>query len=142
MMYGKIEYDNIGNPICEICKQSFRRVLAHVRQTHSMSEREYKIEFGFDLGKGICSVESSELSKARVYENYDKCISKNLLTKGNKTRYNKNHKGRTKDMVSAQTKTRLKNRLKEPYMILAMKEVGHKLGKSGLGNLKRWGTKK
>ena len=53
MSYGIIEYDDSGKPICEICKKSFNRVLSHVRQAHQMSEREYKLAFGFDLVKGI-----------------------------------------------------------------------------------------
>lgn len=140
-MYGIIEYDSNGNPLCEICRGAFKRVLTHVRQVHSMNEREYKIQFGFDLQRGICSKDSSEISRVRVAENFDKCIGKNLLLKGNKTRFKTHHAGRKKEMVSAQTKLRLKQRLKEPYMVEAMKISGQKVGKSGLGNLKRWGNK-
>lgn len=142
MMYGIIEYDINGNPLCEICRGAFKRVLTHVRQSHGMTEREYKIQFGFDLGRGICSKESSELSRTRVYENFDKCVDKNLISKGNKTRFKNRHVGRGKEMVSAQTKIRLKERLKEPYMVAAMKKSGLRVAKSGLGNLKRWANKK
>lgn len=142
MAYGNIEYDEEGNPKCEICGLHFKRVLTHVRQKHFIDEREYKKEYGFDLYKGICSKESSEKSREKVFENYDKCIEKNLIKKGGESRFKKGHEGRTKDKVSAQTKAMLKERLKEPYMIEAMKKSGHKVGKSGLGNKKRWEYKK
>jgi hypothetical protein len=140
MAYGIIEYDSEGNPKCEICGQHFKRVLAHARQKHNINEREYKLQFGFDLIKGICSKESSEKTRAKTLSNYDKCISRNLIAKGVKTRKAKGDIGRTKDKVSAQTKQMLKDRLKQPYMIEAMKISGAKVGKSGLGNLKRWGN--
>jgi len=139
MSYGIIEYNDQGLPKCEICGKYFKRVLSHVRQKHFMPEREYKTMFGFDLRKGICSKESSELSKNKTLSNFDKCIKNNLLSKGNKSKFIKGHKGRTKDMVSAQTKIMLKKRLEEPYMKEAMKLSGEKMGKSGKGNVKRWG---
>lgn len=138
MAYGVIEYDNEGKPICEICKKSFNRVLSHVRQKHDMSEREYKITFGFDLGKGICSKESSERSRETTLANYDKCIGKNLIHCGKKSRYCKGHLGRTKDMVQEQTRLMLKKRLEEPHMVEAMRKSGERVGNSGLGNIKRW----
>jgi hypothetical protein len=138
MSYGVIEYDDNGNPICEICRKSYKRVISHVRQKHDMNEREYKIKFGFDLKKGICSKESSELSRERVMENYDKCIGDNLIKSGEKSRFKDGDKGRTKDKVSEQTRIRLRDRLKEPYMVEALKKSGKKVGESGLGNKKRW----
>ena len=138
MSYGIIEYDKNGKPICEICKKSFNRVLCHVSQKHNISEKEYKLEYGFDLLKGICSKESSKKSRESTLKNYDKCIKNNLLQNGDKTRFVKGTKGRTKDKVQEQTRIRLKERLKEDYMIDAMKKAGSKVGKSGLGNLKRW----
>jgi len=140
-MYGTIEYDSEGNPKCEVCGQCFKRVLTHVRQRHDLTEREYKIQFGFDLIKGICSKESSEKTRLKTLGNYHKCITKNLTLKGAKSRFKQGEKGRTKEMVSPQTKKRLKERLKEGYMVEAMKLSGQKVGKSGLGNLKRWGNK-
>lgn len=141
MAYGIIEYDDDGNPVCEICKKSFKRVLAHVRQKHFMNEREYKLQFGFDLGKGICSKDSSEKSRIKTLENFNKCIANNLLTKGATTRFVINSSGRTKDKVSEQTRKRLKARLKTKSMIAAMKKSGAAVGNSGLGNLTRWKNK-
>lgn len=138
MSYGIIEYDNDGNPICEICKKSFKRVLSHVRQKHFISEKEYKLTFGLDVGKGICSKESSERSREMTLANYDKCIGKNLIHGGEKTRFSNGSIGRTRDKVQEQTRIRLIERLKQPQMIEAMRESGRKVGKSGLGNKIRW----
>jgi hypothetical protein len=139
MSYGVIEYKD-GKPVCEICKRAFNRVLTHVWQKHGLSEREYKTTFGFDLNKGICSLKSAEKSRKKAIENYDKVIAQNLLKAGSKSRFKQGDEGRTKDKVSEQTKIRLKERLKEPKMIELMKESGRKVGKSGLGNKKRWGN--
>jgi len=141
MAYGVIEYEN-GKPICEICGKAFNRVISHVRQKHDMSEKEYKIQFGFDLYKGICSLESAEKSRIKALENYDLVIAQNLINNGSKTRFVKGGNGRTKDKVSEQTRNALKERLKKPFMLKVLKENGSRLGKSGLGNKKRWSDEK
>jgi len=138
MGYGIVEYDENGNPICEICGKAFKRVLSHVRQKHDMDEKTYKKINGFDLRKGICSKESSEATRKKTLENYDKCIGENLIKKGEKSRFDIGSKGRTKDKVSEQTRIMLKERLKTPKMKEAMKESGKKVGESGLGNKARW----
>lgn len=142
MAYGRVEYDEDGNPICEYCKKSFKRVLTHVRQKHGVTEREYKLQFGLELSKGICSAESAGISSLRAYDNYNKVIAINLINKGRRTRFKKGDPGRTADMVQEQTRIALVERLKQPYMQKAMKKSGRKLGKSGLGNQARWGNKK
>ena len=138
MAYGILEYNEEGKPKCEICGKFFNRVLSHVRQRHFLNEIEYKKQFGFDLKKGICSKESSEKSRIKTLDNYEKCINQNLKIKGFKNRFKIGDKGRTKDKVSEQTRIRLKERLKDSKMIESMRLSGIKLGKSGLGNLKRW----
>lgn len=135
---GIIKYDKHGNPICEICGKAFKRVLSHVRQKHDMSEREYKLKFGYDLKKGICSAESSQKSREAVFNNYEICIENNLLDHGIESRFQNGHEGRTKDQVSAQTKRRLIKHIKSIRTELEAKEAGVKLGRSGLGNKARW----
>ena len=109
MAYGIIEYDEKGNPICEICRKPFKRVLNHARQKHNISEKEYKKKFGFDLYKGICSQESANKSREKLMLHYDKVVSENLLQNGKTTRFKKGSKGRTRDQVSEQTRLRLAN---------------------------------
>ena len=140
MSYGKIEYNEDGQPKCEICGEYFNRVIAHARQKHEINEKEYKKRFGFDLRKGICSKESAEKSRERLFDNYDKCVTGNLLKNGAKSRFLKGSDGRGKEKVSEQTRIRLKERLKGKGMIAAMKKSGEKVGNSGLGNKKRWGN--
>lgn len=138
MSYGEIEYNPQGLPKCELCGQYYNRVLTHVRQKHAMTEREYKQMFGFDLIKGIISDVSKEKSRKAVLNNYDVVVLKNLLDKGNKTRFIAGNEGRTKSMVSAQTKQALKDRLKTPCMQKFLQASGQKVGLSGLGNKTRW----
>lgn len=141
MAYGKIEYDEEGKPICEICGGSFKRVTAHARQKHDISARDYKKMFGLDVRKGICSKESRELSRERLFDNYDVSVKSNLLKKGAKSRFKVGSKGRTKEQVSEQTLLRLKEGLNNPKMKEAMRASGKRVGESGLGNLVRWGSK-
>lgn len=107
-MKGIIRYDSNGKPICELCGKSFNRLLCHVRQKHDLSEKQYKSRFGLDLHKGICSKESAERTRIKTLSNYDTCIKRNLVDRGEGTRFTKGHEGRTKDKISEQTLRRLK----------------------------------
>lgn len=138
MAYGVIEYNEEGQPMCEICGKHFNRVAVHVKQKHQISEREYKLQFGFNLTKGICSKESAERSRERVFENYDKCIGKNLQLLGENTRFQVGSEGRTQEKVSEQTRLMLVDRAKNNMLPGKRKELGRTLGLSGLGNKKRW----
>jgi hypothetical protein len=136
MSYGVIEYDNEGKPKCEICGLSFHRVLRHVHDKHGINAREYKLEFGFDLKKGICSKESAEKTSLKAI------INENLSGQGEGSRFKKGYSGRTKEQVSEHTKLALKERLHAPERQEKMKEIGRKVGNSGLGNKSRWKDKK
>jgi hypothetical protein len=138
MAYGVIEYNEDGQPMCEICGNYFNRVIAHTRQKHHISEKEYKLQFGFNLRKGICSKESSEKSRERVFENYEQCIGKNLELLGQKSRFKVGSEGRTKEKVSEQTRLMLVDRAKNNLTAETRKKIGKELGISGLGNKKRW----
>ena len=107
MAYGIIEYNGEGKPKCEICEEYFDRVAYHVRQKHDMTAMEYKIAYGFDLHKGICSKESQEKSRVKAIENYENVIKCNLINNGKSTRFKAGSKGRTKDKVSEQTRIML-----------------------------------
>ncbi len=109
MSYGKVEYDINGNPICEICGKAYSRVLSHVRQVHDLSAKDYKLKFGLDLNKGICSKKSADKTRKQTMSNYESVIKNNLLIKGKKTQFKVGHNGRTKDKVSEQTLIRLKS---------------------------------
>ena len=113
MSYGIIEYDATGKPICEICGKSFHRVLSHVRLKHNMNHKEYKTKFGLDIKKGICSEESKNISRQYVLNNYDKCITANLIKNGKNTRFKKGSEGRKRNKVSEQTRLKLIEHMKK-----------------------------
>ncbi len=113
-MYGRVEYDENDKPICDICGLSFNKLGSHVRQSHRMTAREYKELFGLDLIKGIMSPRSTALAKRKLQENYDQCVTSNLIQGGANTRFEVGSKGRTKDQVSEQTRLRLShNKIQE-----------------------------
>ena len=90
------------------------------------------------IKKGICSKESAEKSRERVFENYEQCIGKNLQLLGEKTRFRFGSEGRTQEKVSEQTRLILVDRAKNNMLPQKRKELGRALGLSGLGNAKRW----
>lgn len=140
-MYGEVTYDKDGKPVCELCGNSYTRLMSHVWQKHNMLARQYKKRFGLNVSKSIISEESKRKSHDAVMKNYQSCVDSNLIRGGRATRYNKGHKGRTKDMVSAQDLKRIK-KLHTYQDKNKLKETCRKLGKSNLGNKKRWSPKK
>lgn len=85
-MYGKIEYNEKGKPMCEVCRKHFDRVIKHVVAAHGLSPADYKKMFGLDPRKGICSHHSAEKSRQAVRDN-PSVIQKNFLEKGAKYRF-------------------------------------------------------
>lgn len=110
--YGEVSYSPEGKPICHICCKAYDKVLSHVWQVHKLSAREYKRDFGLDVIKGIMSEESTEIARQRNKENYDLVVEENLLRRGEESRFEENHRGRTKDLVSEQTRRRLIKQLR------------------------------
>ena len=113
--YGEIIYDAGGLLVCHICgKGGFRALGHHVRQVHLdvvANMREYKEMFGLDLKKGILIEETRKIKAEKVWEN---ATILNLVSdKSIDSRFKKGDKGRTKDMVSEQTKRMLINRIAE-----------------------------
>lgn len=109
MAHGIIQYTPDGLPICEICNKGFHRVLRHVWLMHGLKQREYKLKFGFDLHKGICSEESALKSRLKTLEKYDQCITKNLHQGGQATKFKHGNSARSKDKISEQTLLKLKS---------------------------------
>jgi len=114
MAYGIIEYDKEGKPKCEICGKYFHRVITHVRQKHFLTTREYKEAYGFDVKKGICSLQSKEKSHNAVMANFDRVVRQNLMEGGKHSRFQKGGSGRTKEQVSEQTRRMLMKRFDLP----------------------------
>lgn len=127
-----------GKPICHICGKAFHRLMSHVRQKHGMTALSYKKTFDLNTTRGITSEESAKKSRDAVFK-YPNIIE-DLTTNGVKSRFKKGSIGRTKDKMSLQELNRLKQesgRVQTSEMV----ENCRKLGKSGLGNIARWGKK-
>lgn len=105
--YGEVQYDVNGNPICHICGKSFPKLGAHIWSGHKIKMREYCEIFGLDVKHGVCSKEYKNRMRDHVYKHYDTVVTKNLLKKGAKSRFKSGGKGRTKDMMSEQTRRRV-----------------------------------
>jgi len=107
MSYGKIEYDSEGKPICELCGKTFNNLGLHVWKDHNMKANDYKIMFGLDKKSGLLSHVTREKKSKATIANYDILIKRNLLERGKNTRFYEKNKGRTKNMLSEQTRQRL-----------------------------------
>lgn len=106
---GEITYNEDGNPICHICGKAYKKVLSHAYHTHGILAYDYKVEFGLETSKGILSKESRDL----ILENNDGINIDKMIEAGKKTRFKKGYKGRTRDMVSPQTRKTLILRLEK-----------------------------
>lgn len=58
-----------GKIQCLICKLWYRQVGSHIVQTHGITAREYRQEYGFDVKRGQLSEELRELKSKQVFEN-------------------------------------------------------------------------
>ena len=107
-MYGKVEYNELGLPLCEICGEAHHRLLRHVWLRHKISARDYKKMHGLPLKKGICSKETADKMREMIKSNFDSIVKANLLEKGAKHRFDKGNPGRTKDKIPPAEMERLK----------------------------------
>ena len=84
---GRIEHDINGKVICHICGRAFTRLGSHIKESHSMSIKEYKEKFG------LCAnarTTESNYSKTMRKLAYDNNMDKQLLEVGKNTRIKRN----------------------------------------------------
>ena len=105
--YGEVIKNPDGTLVCHICGKSFRKLGSHVYMSHDMTSREYKIMYGLDVQKGLITDEHRDTLHDLNSKHFDLVVRKNLIEGGKKTRFSKNSPGRTKDMISEQTKRKL-----------------------------------
>lgn len=105
--YGVITRDPNDKPICHICGRAFDALMTHARQTHRISEAEYKERFGLDAGKGITSFKTWIKFRRSNQLHYHTVVKQNLIKRGQATRFQPGSPGRTKDKVRHQTYLRL-----------------------------------
>lgn len=119
MSYGIIEYNEDGNPICEICGFASPKITGHVFWQHGIRARDYKLQFGLDLKKGIISQSLKEKMVQHGYDTYaqhpDQFINGNRFKKGNQ--------GRTKKLMSEQSRIRCAKLAKD----LALSGIGNQI---------------
>lgn len=111
--YGELQVTDDGKYICHICGKAFNKVLTHACQVHKISAYDYKKQFGLETTKGILSKSSKDIASKRNKENYKNVVLKNLIDKGQKTRFKNGSKGRPRNMVSEYTRRNLIARIKE-----------------------------
>ena len=105
--YGRIAKSTDGRLICHICGQPFVKLGSHVVQKHGMTSRQYKQMFGLEVGRGLITNEHKQHLRDCVMRNYDKVVAENLIEYGDSARFTPGHPGRTRDMVSEQTRRKL-----------------------------------
>lgn len=130
-MYGKIEYDVDGKPICAICGKPFKKVLTHVNQAHGITASEYKFMFGLDKYKGIICKELRDRLREHLEANYDVAVTENLNRKGLEYKFKKGNIGRTKDKVSEQTRRKLRKNIEKANMSKITRRIGDEEPKLG-----------
>lgn len=105
--YGEVVYTSEGLLVCHICGKAFKKLGAHVWNTHKIRSREYKQMYGLDLCAGLCSEAHKKVLREHVIEHYDQVVGENLTKRGAGTRFRLGSAGRPKEMVSEQTRRRL-----------------------------------
>ena len=105
--YGLVEKTTDGRLVCHICGKPFTKLGSHVVQKHGITSREYKEMYGLDVLKGLITDEHKQHLRTNNLRNYQKVVVENLIEKGKSTRFVLGGKGRTKDMVSEQTRRKL-----------------------------------
>lgn len=107
--YGKVIKSTDGRIVCHICGKAYRKLGGHVVQKHGITSYQYKIMFGLETSHGLISDEHKQHLADCVMRNYERCVVQNLVKKGSKTRFAKGSAGRTKDVMSEQTRRKLVN---------------------------------
>lgn len=90
---------------CEFCGLYFRQVGTHVIQKHNYrTAREYREDYGFDVGKGQLPKDYREIKKELVF----KTGNVDNLKKGKKYRFKKKQEGLGRYKRSKQTLDRIR----------------------------------
>lgn len=83
---GTITYDHRGYVICHICGRAYIRLGSHVKESHNMSIKEYKEEFGLCNNSHTTEQTYSKTMSSHAIENG---MDKQLLKAGYSTRIRK-----------------------------------------------------
>lgn len=105
---GEIHIDGDGDLICHVCGKAYGKLGSHIALSHKITAQQYKKRFGIPSGFGLCRDELKDVLRDHVAENYEQCVTKNLVKHGENTRFKKGSGGRTKEMVSLFTRRQLR----------------------------------
>ncbi|MBT2163513.1 MucR family transcriptional regulator [Zobellia barbeyronii] len=100
MYYKEPELNKKGQPLCEICKVGYDRLLRHVSHRHGMNAAEYKNKFGYNPRKGITSKKLALKARENALKNFNSVIMPNLIIGGIKTRFKDGNIATNKELVS------------------------------------------
>ena len=103
--YSKNKDNGLPKIKCQICGRYYRQVGTHVVQTHHITAREYREEYGFDVKRGQLPEDLRELKEQRCRETG----TINNLKGGKKYWFSKGDKKAGRYSRSAETLKRLKN---------------------------------
>jgi len=96
--------DNRPKVQCLICKKWYRQVGSHIYQTHNVTAREYRLEYGFDLKRGQLPEDLRAIKADHTMHNG----TVNNLKAGKKNWFKKGDKKAGRYTRSEQTLARLK----------------------------------
>lgn len=100
-----------GKIQCRLCEKWYYKPMCHAYQTHNITEKEYKEHFGLER-KGILADSTKEKLQEAVRDNYDVVIKKNLIERGEETRYKTGDPNIGKYQRSEETLKRLRQHIK------------------------------
>lgn len=83
---GTIAYDHRGYVVCHICGRAYVRLGSHVRESHHITIKEYKAEFGLC---NRCKTTEHRYSKAMSDLAYENGMDKQIVEAGKSTRIRK-----------------------------------------------------
>lgn len=105
---GEVKYSPEGLVVCHVCGKAYKKLMNHTWQIHGLTEKEYKLEFGLNANQGLICEETKQKMQTAVKKHYDKVVLNNLIKKGEKTRFFKGSKGRSRSKIRTQELNRLR----------------------------------
>ena len=133
--FGKLRTVSGGKIACHICGKAFHNLANHIRNTHSIDPKEYRVMYGLNSGCSLCS-ESLSDKRRDIVNKYPELVEK-LIKSGKRTQMQKGVATYTKDKVRRQASLTKKERELSPEEMKKAQDRGRKLGRSKIGYFAR-----
>ena len=88
---GRVEYTEDGKVICHICGRAYKRLGSHIKESHGMTIKEYKEQFGL-CAKAKTTEETYSSTMSKYAKKYH--MDEQLKRTGKNTRFKKGDKTR------------------------------------------------